>query len=742
MSEKSKEFITEENYLNTVLDFLKKEISDVRESLETRKHLLYHERRELGVLASENQSSGLSADISQSVAEDQRQLAAITMLSKLLDRDERLLSSPYFGRFDFKEDGEPEPEKFYIGLHNVYDANGDGDILVYDWRAPISSIYYRSETGRASYTSPNGEIGGELSLKRQYRIENSALKYFFDSSLVINDEVLQETLAHNASPKMQSIVRTIQSEQDLIIRDTKSDLLIAQGSAGSGKTTIALHRIAYLLYHSALQGLTSKNIIIISLSDVFSVYIGAILPQLGEENVREITFGDLAHSLTGKTAGYDRVEFIDNVLKQEGKDSGKLIQSELLFKGSRVFAEILERFLRYYERRLIKFTDISYGGKIIANRDELKGIFLNNKTKAPALSRLRRIETMIKSKIDLLQPELHKKLQNILRVVPGHQYDYKSVARLIAIKETTRVLRQVAGFTRFDSFDVYSALFKDKRRFYNICKGLELPEDIEQIFDHSASALKAGAGYQDMAALCYISLLIDKPEGFDGIKHVVVDEAQDYLPLHYAVLSKLFPLASYTVLGDIGQSVETGATPSLYKDIIEIFNKKNPILLTLKKSYRSSYEITNFSLKIPAERPEISSFERHEKEPELIFCKNDELDSRLAVDIKKALDDGFGTVAVICPTKAQARELYERLSKKIKINLLEKSGEVKRGALIMPAYLSKGLEFDCVFAPFVNDENYKGPLSLSLLYIICTRALHRLNLYYDKESRILKRLKG
>ncbi|MFO7161397.1 MAG: AAA family ATPase [[Clostridium] cellulosi] len=741
MDENSKEFAYEKRYLESVLSFLKREIYDIREALDIRKRILHRERRELGILVSENRSSGLSADISQSIAEDRRQLNAINMMAKLLDRDKKLLASPYFGRFDFIEDGESGPEKFYIGLHNVYDTGGDGTIYVYDWRAPICSMFYRNELGRASYTAPGGEISGEITLKRQYRIENSKLKYFFDSSLVINDEVLQETLAHNASPQMRNIVRTIQSEQDLIIRNSESDLLIAQGSAGSGKTTIALHRIAYLLYHSAAKGLTSKNIIILSLSRVFSKYIASVLPSLGEENVKEITFDELADSI-GISADFDRVEFVDKLLSNERNGSDKLLKSALTFKGSREFAVILERFLRYYTHRLIEFTDISYDGKIIANREEIKNIFLRDKTGTPPLSRMRRIETILKSRIDIRQKEMHKRLQDKFKAMPEHQFDYKSVARLISIKRTNKALKQIMEFTRFSAMDVYKALFSDFGRFKRICKGLGLPDNIEEIFEYTKESLKNGAGYDDMAALCYLALLIDKPAGFDDIRHVVVDEAQDYLPLHYAVLAKLFPRASYTILGDIGQSVETGATMGLYKEITEILNKKRPGLMTLNKSYRSSYEITNFSLKIPQEKPEISAFERHEKEPELIFCEDEKLDERIAADIKAALDEGFGTAAVICPTKRQTRELYERLSKKIPVTLLEKSGEVKNGALIMPAYLSKGLEFDCVFVPYLDDDNYGGEFSNRLLYIACTRPLHRLKLYYSKESGILKRLMG
>lgn len=749
MGMNEQEFESEKSYLDSVIEFLRGEIVSAREALHSKKQLLYRSRQEEGVLLNDAASPGHSSDLSQHLLEDQRQLQAFELLTRRLNQYESMLFSPYFGRFDFKEDGEGTSDKIYVGLHNLYDDEGNGDILVYDWRAPICSIFYRNEPGHASYTAPNGEIDGDVTLKRQYCIEHSKLKYYFDCSLTINDEILQEVLAHNASPQMQSIVRTIQSEQDLVIRDTQSDLLMAQGAAGSGKTTIALHRIAYLLYHSAVSGLTSKNIVILSLSDVFSTYISSVLPQLGEENVKELTFDILAEKLTGITPSKGRMDFNDSLIREEKADDAKPGISHLayLFKGSRVFAEILERFLRYYEQNLIEFEDIYYGGEILAHGDELRRTFLGDKTGLPPLSRLRRIENILNSRIELAQPALHKRLEKKISAMEGHQFDFKTIARYQSIKEAQRVKAAISRFTQFDAVIIYHALFADKRRFYEICKGLELPDETGVIFDFSASRLDAssplaaGIGYDDIAPLCYLSLLLDRHEGFEDVRHIVVDEAQDYLPMHYAVLGRLFKSASFTVLGDIGQSVETDATPRLFDDISELLNKRRPVLLKLNKSYRCSYEIMNFALKIPEARPDIIPFERREKEPELIHCTQDELDFLLAADITAALDEGFDTAAVICKTQTQARKLFDRLRTKRNIKLLESAGEVTRGAMILPAYLSKGLEFDCVFVPDVDDGNYGGPLSRRLLYIACTRALHRLRVYYSSEGKIIKRLK-
>ena len=726
----------EEQYLQTVLDFLNDEIAKARDALELKKRNLYRSRQDEGVLTPDFSSPGHSSDLSQHLLEDERQRNALEQLSRRLAQDERMVPSPYFGRFDFMEEGFHSTDKIYVGLHNLYDAEGDGDILIYDWRAPICTIFYRDELGRTGYRAPNGEIAGEVTLKRQYRIEQSKLRYFFDCSLTISDDMLQEVLAHNASPQMQNIVRTIQSEQDLVIRDTRSDLLMAQGTAGSGKTTIALHRIAYLLYHGVQAGLTSKNIVIISLNDAFSTYIGEVLPQLGEENVQEITFERVAARLTGVVPVKSRLDFADSLISDDPKGAKR---AACQFKGSHLMIEILRRFITYYEENLIGFTDIFYGETCIAQSGELREFFLSGRGGAPVLSRLRRIANILSSRIAQRQRGYHKTLEEKYKHMEGHQYDYKTVARFEAIKEANRIQNEVARFTKFSADIVYRALFSDRQRFLELCAGLSVPQNIEQIYDDIASCLNDGFAYDDLAPLCYLALLLDKPTGFDYIRHVVIDEAQDYLPVHYAAFGLLFKGATFTVLGDVGQAVETGATLQFYDTMPDLLGKRRHTLLTLKTSYRSSYEILNFALRIPDQRPDITPFERHEKAPEMILCPPDALVQRLAADITSVLAEGYETAAIICKTQQEANALFSLLREKLSVRLLESVGGLTRGVMILPAYLSKGLEFDCVFIP--DAEGYNGEVSRRLLYIACTRALHRLTLYYSEENDCIKRLK-
>lgn len=731
----------EKAYLDGVLAFLNDEIASLREQLDGKKQLLFRTRKDEGVLRSDPSSPGTSSDLSQHLLEDERQLNLLEHLSRLLERDERLVPSPYFGRFDFAEDGERSPEKVYVGLHNIYDSEGDGDILVYDWRAPISGIFYRCEPGPASFLAPGGEISGSVSLKRQYSIERSVLKYFFDSGLVINDEILQNVLAQNASPKMQNIVRTIQSEQDKIIRDSQSDLLIAQGAAGSGKTSIALHRIAYLLYASASTGLKSSDIVIISLSDVFGRYIDGILPQLGEENVAYLTFDAIAEKLTGLEPALSREAFFDALVEDEPAAGLGAAHQSYLFKGSRGFGELLSLFLSYYIQNCIDFKDVFYGDTVLSKGDEQKKALMGAGAGAPPLSRLRRLATIVKSRMDRAQPALHRKLEGKYSEKEGHQFDYRTVAREEAIKEAQKVQSYLDGLTGLSASVVYRELFADRERFLSLCRELSL-EGGEAVFDHTAAGLGSGFSYDDMAPLSYLSLLLDRCEALEGAKHVVVDEAQDYLPLQYAVLGRLYRSAAFTVLGDVGQSVATPGTEKIYDDATELLKKRRPARLNLQKSYRCSCEIMELALKIPEVRPDIIPFERHEKAPELVRCNDAELAERLAADIASALGEGFDTVAVIAKTERRARELYGRLLGKAPVRLLENGGEVGHGAMILSAHLAKGLEFDCALVPDVDDEHYGGVLSRRLLYIACTRALHRLSLYSCGDCALTRRLES
>ncbi len=448
----------EKKYLKDTLNFIKNEIENKMETLSHRKNELLESRKEMweNTVHFSNDFDRLT-EINQYLSILTNQTGSYESAHKQIEKYKKMLSSPYFGRFDFLEKEIGEREKIYIGIHNVIDPV-TYDIWVYDWRAPIAGIFYQYELGKASYKAPEGVIEGDVLLKRQYKIKNSMLKYFFDCNIQINDEMLQRVLGRNSSIKMRNIVETIQREQDIIIRDIDNELLIVQGIAGSGKTSIALHRIAFLLYHGMHSKLTSNNIIIISPNEVFSQYISEILPELGEENVKEITFESLALELIKDTIKIEkRTELLDYLAVGENKDRIQIRSSSIDFKGSMVWIKILDRLIQYYERNKIEFEDIYYDGVVIEKKEILKNQFLGDKIGISIAKRLKRMERRIFNKIHPMQKERVKKIEKIVQKTGGHEFEIKSFSRLLSVKESKRLLKKVREFTEFDSVILYNA---------------------------------------------------------------------------------------------------------------------------------------------------------------------------------------------------------------------------------------------------------------------------------------------
>jgi len=659
--------------------------------------------------------------------------------SRRINKLKKMMSSPYFGRFDFIEKGYNEKEIIYVGLYNLMDKN-TGQVYVYDWRAPISSVFYRYELGEAMYDTPVGTSRGDVSLKRQYQIRDSKLKYFFDCSVRITDEILQEVLSHNTSAKMKNIIETIQKEQDVIIRDKVHELLIVQGVAGSGKTSIALHRIAFLLYEGLNSNLRSNNVIIISPNAVFSHYISSVLPELGEENVRQSIFDDLVlDAFKGRFGEETRDMQLETLIQSRGKTEGETRRHSIDFKGSRVFKQILDRLLWHYAHRLIVFEDVYYNGTILATRQQLKNRFLYNEISIPMAKQLKIIEKTLLEKVHPLQKNRLKRLEKIVEKSEGHEFEIKSFSRLLAIKQAKAFRERIQRFTKVDYKQLYELLFNHRGLLVKLSQGLELPENIEEIVTTTQQDLqKSQVHYEDYVPLLYLKLKIEGNDLFSEIKHVVIDEAQDYSPLQYEVFKLLYKNATYTVLGDIQQTIEKTIDPSLYEDISEILNKENSIKLSLDKGYRSTLEINTFTQKLLGEgtKQNYGSIERHGEEPLVLHQETFEsMDEAIIRDIANYTEQGYESIAIICKTHVEAEKVYCRLKKSVKITLIKpRGGEVIKGALVIPSYMAKGLEFDIVIVYDVNKENYSSDFDKKLLYIACTRALHRLVIYYKGDK--------
>jgi len=652
----------------------------------------------------------------------------------------KLLESPYFGRFDLTETGSCQTDQIYIGYANaMYPLTHE--VYVYDWWAPISSIFYRYELGPVSYLSPVGTITGQVSLKRQYKIRNSELQYFFDCSLCITDELLQDVLSRNSSPRMRNIVETIQRDQDLIIRDTHNQLLLVQGTAGSGKTSIALHRIAYLLYHGQQKNISSKDFLILSPNAVFSQYISGVLPELGEAAVQQYTYDEINSLLLGhrfkpekRSAQLERLYTLNSPAELE------LQLASADFKGSGTFKVILERCLKYYARELIPFTDASYGGIILETKQQLKNRFLNNKIELPLAKQLQRIEQMLLEKVRPFHRRRLERLERIVTLQPEHQLEIRSFSRLLAIKEMQKFVQRLQRFTLIDYGQIYQTLFTRQEIFYKLAQGLPLPQRIQAILDLTqANLLHQEITYEDAAALGYLRIKTEGSSMFPELKHVVIDEAQDYTPLQYEIYRLLFKEANYTILGDLQQSLTGEGDKKLYETILKTLNKDFFLQISLDKGYRSSVEITAFCQKILGREPAGAAFERHEQLPKAIGCLDtNQMLQAICCEIKALLAQGYESVAVICKTHRQSQEAYAMLKELLSLHLIApESDHPGKGVVVISSYLAKGLEFDAVLVFDATKQNYFTRLDRQLLYVASTRALHRLSYFYTGEKSLL-----
>ena len=592
----------------------------------------------------------------------------------------RLKDTAYFGRIDFKENLSNDLENIYVGVHNFQDTESNKN-LVYDWRAPISSLFYDFELGEGYYETLSGIIKGNISLKRQFRIRNGEMEYMLDTDLTIHDEVLQKELNQASSVKMKNIVATIQKEQNAIIRNEEARHLIIQGVAGSGKTSIALHRIAFLLYRFK-DTISSEDILIVSPNKVFASYISNVLPELGEETVAETSMEEIANEILEYQVKFQ--SFFEQVAELLAKNDTKFIE-RIQFKSSSEILKKLDEYVNYLENEGFNVTDITVKGKPVPAwfiRDTFKRYI-----RLPLLKRFNEVVREI--------------VENVFR-----QYRVE-----IQYKDRTELHNTIRKM--FPSYNP-RMLYKG---FY---EWLGKPELLKT---------KAGNTYEwsDVYAFIYLKSRLEGIKSNPKVKHLVIDEMQDYSEVQYKVLSMLYPCKK-TILGDINQSVNPFSSSNL--SVIEkVFS--DATTMTMNKSYRSTYEITQFSKRIN-QKKDIEAIERHGEEPNLILCKNfkDEIDTIKSL-INQFEKSEFNSLGIICKTQKQADSLYEELKTIYSINLLN-AGSVAfgKGIVITTAHLAKGLEFDKVIVAFCTDKNYQTEPDKQMLYVACTRAMHKLFLTY------------
>jgi DNA helicase-2/ATP-dependent DNA helicase PcrA len=637
----------------------------------------------------------------------------------LQEKYERIVQSPYFGRIDFHEKGEEKAEKYYIGISNL--INEDYDFLIYDWRAPSSSMFYDFETGAASYKCPEGIIEGDITLKRQYKINKGKIEYMFDSNLKIDDEILQELLGKSTDNKMKAIVTTIQREQNRVIRNEEYKNLIVQGPAGSGKTSIALHRIAFLLYKHR-EKITPQNIVIFSPNEIFNDYISNVLPQLGEDNMYQTTFKEYMHEALGnrliKEDSSDMMEYILNSKEEPGYK--KRIRN-IRYKSSLEFIDALKQYAAYVEKKDRNFKDIVFRDKLIISSKELKELYYKDYINLPLKRRLEKIRERI---FFLLRPyekerinEIYDELWNTGSYIDKTEVTEKSITAVRV--ETRHIYNEISRITNFDLMDIYRKLF-DK-----------MDPEIKYYTLGNLNAQKLN--YEDQPPLMYLKGVFGDLPKTSEIKYVIIDEAQDYTPLQYEIFHLLFESASITMLGDLNQSINPFMNVGDYKNISHIFPQDNTCIINLTKSYRSTMEITKFARRLLNKEVTDEYVERRGDEPIVLGFPNEEpIKERILKDIEMYKEEGFKSIGIITRTVKEADEVYSFLKDKVEVKAVTKDDdEYINGTLVIPSYLAKGLEFDVVLIYNAGNENYNGEEERLLFYTACTRALHKLCVYYS-----------
>lgn len=606
----------------------------------------------------------------------------------LRSRFRKMLDSPFFGRVDFRYDGDDEPEIFYIGIGNFAERPGELP-LIYDWRSPVSGLFYDFDRGPASYLAPGGEMTGEICSKWQYKIRDGKMIYGFESDVKIDDDILKAELGSNGEVQLKNIIRTIQKEQNAIIRNTKDRILVIQGAAGSGKTSVALHRIAYLLYHDR-QNLKSSNILILSPNGVFSDYISHILPELGEENIQEMSFDLFAYRKLQDTAAdcEDRCDQIEREMRDPKA------AERFALKQSQTFVDQMEGFALELEDELMNFSDVSYKS-FVKSESEIITLFYDKFADIPLLSRM---DAVAETFIDEIETLLNR--------------DLPEEERIPLIEKFRKM------YETMDFYVLYNRFLKKEGYQTLPRRPLE----------------KRKLRYEDVYPVLYLKYRLSRQAERSNIKHLVIDEMQDYSRLQYLIIRRMFS-CKMTILGDRAQTMA-----DQQQDVLQflpgIFGK-DLRRIEMRKSYRNTVEIASYAANlIGVTDPEL--FERHGM-PVLERDVTDlEAALREAVDTLFPDEKTYETAAVIVPDEKTAERAYlilrEILAEKDfdcekRLSWLNRdSSSFKKGLTVTTFYLAKGLEFDQVFSIFPKDE--KREMMMQAQYIAATRALHELRVYH------------
>lgn len=689
------EFLQEEQNLELTLDLLSKEILNyIQKRKDVADYILEYRKKFIEEYRDDEDKVMEYFDHERYVKEEMyrtidRKLAEFTKLKE----------SPYFGKVNFEDDGYAE--QIYVGRYGLT-PEGSFDAAIVDWRAPVASLFYKGTLGKTSYKSPDGEVPVDILARRQIMVKKGKLEGFFDSDVDVKDDILQMILSSNAGEKLKDIVMTIQREQDEIIREERMKVVVVNGVAGSGKTTIALHRVAYLLYNFREQ--LGDKVLILGPNDIFIDYIGDVLPTLGESNVNQQTFAHFAIKEIGLNEPVvDFTAYLEEVLK-----GNEEVIKEIKYKAGEGFISILDKKCEELETNYFNFKPVKFFDEEVVGLEEINELFEKHYKYMPLFRRSQKIKRVITSKLKDKRDELVRNLNAEVK------------DKLANLSEEELVIEQnnIEFQRRIRVREIVRELMKQK-------ENLEDWIDNESIVDiYKEFTNTDELSYLDLPAILYLMIKLDGKKTKQDIKHIVIDEAQDYSMLQFIVLKELTGCRSYTIVGDANQRlIKVEEEPAMLK-LKLLFGGfvKN---YALNKSYRSTFQIMEYASKLLDENAIVPFVRKGKYDVEEVEVNDeDDLIDTILETLEEYDDENYDNIAIITKDKNDLKNIAPELKKFTKILAFDREDVIYRGGkVIVPSYYAKGLEFDGVI--IVNFDDNTDDL---VKYIMATRALHRLKI--------------
>jgi len=623
-----------------------------------------------------------------------------------------LKSVPYFGRIDFSEE-DYGISKMYVGRFGVTPENTFEPLIV-DWRAPVASLFYTGALGEAFYDAPKQKILVNILAKRQFIIKKEKLTGMFDSALDIKDEILQMVLSSNAGEKLKDIIMTIQKEQDDLIRQPRVKTIVVDGVAGSGKTTIALHRVAYLLYN--YRKILEDKVLILGPNNVFIEYISTVLPSLGESGVKQTTFRDFAFDILEINEVMSLKEYMEKVLSGE-----KEFAQDIMYKNSIGFKSFLDDAVETLDNEYFKMEDLFLMNELVLSKKDIMEMFNIHYKTMPLFRRSKKIKRIIYSKISdardekvrFIQKEYEKTVSSLSEAEQGYKINDLDFNRRLKIREVIKaVLELKRSLTWLDSgncVDLYNKINGYKRLTEN-----------------------------DLGGILYFKIKLEGIKISEEIKHVVIDEAQDYNQLQFLVIKELTRCSSLTIVGDSNQRLIPYEGKLPMHDLKNILPHCNVQEFNLNTSYRSTKEIMEYANKYLNAEPIIPLVRNGEIVTENIIADKDELKEFILKRVENFKSKTFENIAIICKDIKETEKIFELINEIANVKIIDKENAIYHsGVVVLPSYFAKGLEFDAVIMVLDQPNVIAGAKTNSLQseykqedklrYVMATRALHELH---------------